>query len=48
MQKHTPVVAPKTQAPKAPVAPSAPQPIDPQLLRHVSGGGDAGMPTKGW
>ena len=51
MQKHTFVAAPtsQTKTPAAPVAPSVPQPIDPNLLRYISGGVDsASAPYKGW
>jgi hypothetical protein len=50
MQEHTHVVAPQSQ-PKspAPIAPSLPQPIDPALLRLISGGDSTdSLPNKGW
>ena len=48
-QEQTKVVAPQTQPAKAPATPSTPMPIDPALLRHISGGdGTTSLPGKGW
>ena len=49
MQEHTAAVAPKSPAtPAKPVAPSKPLPIDPTLLRHVSGGVRTNAPNGNW
>ncbi len=45
-QKQTPVVPQQQSKTQAPAAPSAPLPIDPSLLRQVSGGTDS--PKTGW
>jgi hypothetical protein len=48
-QEQAKVVAPQTQPAKAPVKPSTPMPIDPALLRHISGGDSTCLlPGKGW
>ena len=48
-QEQSKVVAPHTQPAKAPVRPSTPTPIDPALLRHISGGASStSLPGKGW
>jgi len=50
MQKLTPIVAPQSQTktPATPVVPSAPLPIDPSLLRQISGGTQTSSPNPTW
>jgi len=51
MQSQNELLAPQTQHPRSPsvpAAPSAPLPIDPALLRHISGGETTDLPGKGW
>jgi hypothetical protein len=47
-QYHT-LAVPQDQAKPAPAAPSAPSPIDPNLLRQISGGTtDTCAPKNNW
>jgi len=48
-QVQNKVVAPQTQPARTPAVPSTPMPIDPALLRHISGGDSStSLPGKGW
>jgi hypothetical protein len=48
-QQYTPIAQQqKSKTPAAPAAPSAPLPIDPSLLRQISGGTTELTPKGGW
>lgn len=48
-QQHAPAtLQQQTKLPTTPATPSAPVPIDPNLLRQISGGQTATGPNPGW